>query len=144
MRFWLLPWTWEENSNATLILGIPVPSHFYTSQPMEQIQSKLVKSLAKLKLRHLSLAGRVMVANGLIMSSIWYFITLWASELSFFTKLQGLIESYVWAGRSRVSRGTVTQPKACGGFGVPLDSGEILFFRWKSHALGPWQGTAPA
>lgn len=66
---------------------------------MDQIHNKLIKSLAKLKLHHLSLAGRVTVANGLILSSIWYFITLWAGELNFSTKLQGLIEEFVWAGR---------------------------------------------
>lgn len=44
-------------------------------------------SLGKLKLRHLSLVGRVTVANALIMSFIWYFITLWAGHLDFFSPI---------------------------------------------------------
>lgn len=120
MRFWLLPWSWEEDSNAMRLLGIPIASNFSSSQLQDHIHTKISTRLNQMKLRHLSLAGRVTVADGLFMSTIWYFITLWAGDLGFFTKLQSLIETFVWSGTSRVSRNSVTQSKAKGGLGLLL------------------------
>lgn len=60
------------------------------------------------------------MANGLILSAIWYFIALWAGDFGFFNQIQHLIEAFVWDGRSRVARNTVTQPKAKGGLGIIL------------------------
>lgn len=71
-----------------------------------------------IKGKHLALAARVTVANGLIVSAIWYTVTLWAGDLSFLLKLQRKIEAYVWAGRSRVDRNTLSQGKAKGGLGL--------------------------
>lgn len=51
-------------------------------------------------------------------------ITLWAGDLKsglkFFTKLQGRMETFVWAGRSQVARSTTTLSKAQGGLGLLL------------------------
>lgn len=85
-QFWLLPWQWEENSNATNDLGYPLASSFSREQMCSQIQDKISSRLEKVKKRHLSLAGRVVVANSLILSSIWYFIAIWAGDFGFFNK----------------------------------------------------------
>lgn len=118
--FELLPSKWEDESNATKHLGFPVANNFSTLQLKEQIQFGVSSNLNKLKQRHLSLAGRVLIANSLIMSTIWYFITLWAGDLDFLNHLQSQIERFIWAGRSQVARGTATQPKSFGGLGLLL------------------------
>lgn len=120
MDYWLFPWAWEENSNATNLLGFPVASDFSTSLMETQIHGKLQSSIAKLQRRQLTLAGRVVAANCLILGTIWYLVTLWAWDLSFLSGLQKIVEAFVWSGRSRENRNTATQSKAQGGLGVIL------------------------
>lgn len=78
----------------------------------EMIQTKLTNGIQKHGRRHLSLAARIVVANSLILSTIWYLITLWAGDLSFLSKIQGQITKFVWAGKSRVDKLTITQRKS--------------------------------
>lgn len=119
-RFYLFSWTWEENSNASNLLGCPMAAGYAIEQTERLLTAKIDKSLEKLKARHISLAGRVVVANGLILSTIWYLITVWAGDVKFFTKLQSRIENFVWNGRSRVDRNTTTLSKNQGGLGLLL------------------------
>lgn len=81
---------------------------------METIDSRL----GKMRNKHLALATRVTVANGLILSAIWYTLTLWAGEMAFLQKIQKRIESFVWAGRPRVDRNTISQTRSRGGLGL--------------------------
>lgn len=60
--------------------------------------AKLDTRLAKMNGRHLALAARVTVANGLILISLWYVITLWVGDLNFFNQLQCKIRAIVWPG----------------------------------------------
>lgn len=57
----------------------------------EQLQGKITAGIGKLQQRQLSLAGRVMAANSLILGTIWYLVTLWAGDLQFLTKLQKMV-----------------------------------------------------
>lgn len=116
--FWLLPWTWEENSHASNMLGYPVTSHFSSSGMEEIVQAKLITGITRYKGCHLSLAAKVVVANLLILSTLWYLLTLLAGDLAFLTKIQQQINLFVWAGKSRVDRNTITQSKAKGGMGL--------------------------
>lgn len=106
MAFWMLPWSWEEDSNATNMLGFPTASSFLTSQMETIVSDKIVRGIEKLQKRQLSLAGCILAANNLILSTIWFLSTLWAGELTFFSKMQRLIEEFVWGGRSRVNHHT--------------------------------------
>lgn len=84
------------------------------------VHTPISTSISKLEKRQLSLVGRILAANSLILSTIWYVLTLWAGDLAFLTKLQRLIETFVWVGRSRVNRDTITQSKHNGGLGLIL------------------------
>lgn len=87
------------------------------NQVIARIESRFSR-LAKLVGKHLALAARVTVANGLILSSIWYSITLWAGDISIFQKIQRKLEAFVWAGRHRVDRNTISQCRSRGGLGL--------------------------
>lgn len=134
-----LPWQWEVNATATKLLGFPTASSFSSIQMEQLIVTKMSTSIEKLKLRHLSLAGRVTAANCLIMGSLWYILTLWAGDLDFLSKIQKGIEAFVWADKSRVNRNTTTQGKAKGGLGLMLISEQYkaLAGNLMLWALGP-------
>lgn len=113
-----LPWKWEDSTNASPLLGFPVAAGFSKTLMEHQEMSKIDSRLDKMRGKHLALAARVTVANGLILSSIWYLLSLWAGDLRFFQKIQKKIDGFVWAGRSRVDRNTTCQAKSRGGLGL--------------------------
>lgn len=116
--FWLLPWVWEEDSNATPKLGVPIASSISPQQMEALVQRKLNSGIQKYKGKNLSLAARIVVANSLILNTLWYLLTLWAGEPSFLRKIQRQIDAFVWDGRPRVDYMTITQGKAKGGLGL--------------------------
>lgn len=134
-----LPWTWEVDTTATKLLGFPTASDISAAQLENQVQLRMSTSIAKLQQRQLSLAGRVVAANSLILGSIWYLLTLWAGDLSFLAKLQRTLESFVWVGRARVNRNTMTQSRAKGGLGLMLiiEQYRALAGNLMIWALGP-------
>lgn len=90
--------------------------------------TKLENRMIKLRARQLTLAAQITIANTLLLGCIWYLITVWAGQPCFLGKLQRLINIFIWAGRSRVVRGTVALPRAEGGLGLftcmqPLNAG---------------------
>lgn len=114
------PWTWEDLSNATKVFGFPMACEFAVDLTEALLNAKIDRCLDKMSLRQLTLAGKITVANSLILSTVWYFITLWPGDFQFFMKIQGRIEAFIWAGRSRVNRNTITLSKARGGLGLLL------------------------
>lgn len=118
LEFWLLPWKWEETANASPHLGFPVAGEFLVDLIEAQVLARIKARLVKLQGKFLSLAARITVANGLILSSLWYLITLWPGDLEFFNLIQKRLAAFVWAGRPRVDRNTICQSKARGGLGM--------------------------
>lgn len=86
-EFGPLPWAWEVNANATKLLGFPTASSISTELMEVQVHNKITASISKLFQRQLSLAGRIVAANSLILSTIWYLLSLWAGDLAFLSKL---------------------------------------------------------
>lgn len=80
--------------------------------------SELEGRIAKLKTRQLALAARITVANSLLLGSLRYLIVIWAGKRIFLSKLQKVIDGFIWAGRSRVARAMVSLPKEDGGLGI--------------------------
>lgn len=64
--------------------------------------TKLDQKLHKYRNCHLSLAARILVANSLIQSSLWYLLYMWAGDNKFLALLQKRVDRFIWGGRSRV------------------------------------------
>lgn len=118
LEFRPLPWKWEDSTNASPLLGLPVAAGFSVPLMESQVMGKIDARIDSLRGKHLALAARVTVANGLVLSSIWYILTLWAGDMGFFQKIQRKLEAFIWAGRPRVDRNTISQSRARGGLGV--------------------------
>lgn len=98
MELWMMSWIWEDDSNATPLLGPPVKQSFSTDRVENALMSKLEGRIAKLRNRQLALAARIIVANALLLGSLWYLIVVWAGKRSFLAKLQRVIDCFVWTG----------------------------------------------
>lgn len=118
MEFRLLPWKWEVSTDASPLLAFPVAATFSVELMETKVLATIDSCLDKLRGKHLSLAARITVANGLILSSIWYIMALWAGDFSFFQTIQRKLEAFVWSGRHRVDRNTLSQSRSRGGLGL--------------------------
>lgn len=72
---------------------------------------------------HLTLRGKIIVANHFISTSLWYFLTLNALHATRLTKLRKLLVAFIWGGREqrvqhRVAANIISLPRLAGGLGL--------------------------
>lgn len=112
-----LTWKWEDNSTVSPILGVPMAQ----SVAQECLETSLIRKvetrISKYQSLALSFAARLLVANCMILGCLWYLLIKWAGKEQFLSRLQRLVDRFVWNGRNRVARATVTLEKTEGGLG---------------------------
>lgn len=113
-----LPWNWEDNTNASPLLGAPVAQTIAQEILETSLLTKVEGKITKFKARGLTLASRLIVANSLILGCIWYLLILWAGADSFLKKLQRLVDHFLWDGRNRVAGAFTSLSKQEGGLGL--------------------------
>ena len=93
----------------------------------------------------LSFAGRVIVVNHVLLSSLWYIMSCWSFSRSCMGQLQRLIRNYLWSGndgshaRAKVSWSTIVKPLDQGGLGIvdPLQQSKALMAKLVIRGLLP-------
>ena len=112
--------------------------------------------------KSLSFAGRVIVVNQVLLSTMWYVTSCWIFVKSAIGKIQRLIRNFLWSGgdgsfaRAKVAWSTLILPKSKGGLGLidpetqsisllgklmvrGLLSGNELwknfYLRWEAHGI---------
>ena len=95
--------------------------------PKKQIAPILLSIKRKLLFwssAHLSLAGRIVVANQVLLATMWYITSCWIFSSSCISQLQRLILNFLWSGRkgqsarARVAWSVITLPLAQEGLGL--------------------------
>lgn len=113
-----VPWKWENDNEASKLLGIPTAQTLSVPRIEATIITKLEGRIAKVDERHMTLAARIVIANSLLLGCIWFMLTVWAGKPEFLKRIQRTVERFVWKGRSRI-RGSITAlPKADGGLNI--------------------------
>lgn len=87
-------------------MGIPIAQTLSVGRIETAIVSKLENRIEKLHTHHLALAASITIANSILLGCIWYMLAVWAGKKAFLTKLQRIIDHFVWAGLSWVNRAT--------------------------------------
>ncbi len=92
----------------------------------------------------LSLAGRILVANQVLLASIWYLAACWNPDPRMNSQVKGLIRNFIWGGkeaptRAKVKWETLALPIAQGGLGVtdPKSQSEALLAKLMVRGLAP-------
>jgi hypothetical protein len=99
---------------------------------------------------NLSLAGRILVANQVLLASMWYLAACWNPNPRMCSQVRGVVRNFIWRGkatpaRAKVKWDTLTLPSPQGGLGVidPKTQSEALLAKFlvKGLALGgePWK-----
>lgn len=81
----------------------------------KKISQKLEEGLRRSKAKFTSLAARIVLINNLILSTLWYYFTLWARDDKELEALEKIIIHFLWAEamdtmRHRVKLNTITMP----------------------------------
>lgn len=92
----------------------------------------------------LSLASRVVICNHVIMSTLWFFITMWAGSNKTLRKIWSAIHNYRSSGNGQLNRTRVTW-KECwikgkyDGLGLvdPEDAKTNILYQWVMKAMEP-------
>ena len=94
-------------------------------QQFEPVLHCIRRKLCHWSSRHLSLAGRALVANQVILASVWYIASCWMLHTGIMHQLRRLVRNFLWGGsdgshdtRARVRWDTIILPSAEGGLGI--------------------------
>ena len=135
-------WTWGEETGlkwlqpgeVTRYLGYPFGFNIVQKEKNNKMLSQIRKHLHRWANNWISLAGRIMVANQVILSSIWYLASCTDFSNQAIKLVRATVRNYIWSGkkehlaRARVKWATVVLPIVRGGV-------KILDPQWQASAL---------
>ena len=136
------PWQWGEDEGlkwlkegeVTRYLGYPFGLHIPQQEKDGKMLGQIRKHLHRWAGHKLSLASRIMVANQVILSSIWYLVSCTDLSGNALKLARATVRNYIWSGkeqscaRARVKWATTVLPIVRGGI-------KILDPQWQSFAL---------
>jgi exonuclease III len=135
-------WNWGEDEGlkwlmpgeVTKYLGYPFGINITQQEKDNKMLNQVRKHLHRWACNKLSLAGRIMVSNQVILSSIWYFASCMDFSNHALKLVRATVRNYIWSGRTgtnaraRVKWATAVLPIVRGGV-------KILDPQWQSSAL---------
>jgi hypothetical protein len=136
------PWNWGEEEGlkwlqpgeVTKYLGYPFGINITQQEKDNKMLSQVRKHLHRWARNKLSLAGRIMIANQVILSSIWYFASCMDFSNHALKLVRATVRNYIWSGktgtnaRARIRWATAVLPIVRGGV-------KILDPQWQASAL---------
>lgn len=136
------PWTWGEEAGlkwlqpgeVTRYLGYPFGLRIPQKEKDGKMLSQIRKHLLKWSAHPLSLAGRIMISNQVILSSIWYLASCTDFTGKALKTARATVRNYIWSGkrescaRAKVKWDTAVLPIVRGGV-------KILDPQWQASAL---------
>lgn len=88
----------------------------------EVVLNALRKKLTFWATIHLSLIGRILIENQVLLASIWYVASCWYLQVHTINKVKALVRNYIWSWenkerqcRTKVAWDTMILPKEQGG-----------------------------
>ena len=84
---WQANWMWAEKDNLSKLLGTSFGLNLNTPDVDQFLYHKISKKLKYWSSMKLSLAGRVIICNHVLLSTLWFFITMWGDQTKYSWKL---------------------------------------------------------
>jgi hypothetical protein len=125
---------WLEKGEVTKYLGYPFGIDIPQKEKDAKMLSQIRKHLISWSSNKLSLAGRILVSNQVVLSSIWYLASCTDLSGKALKLARAAVRNYVWSGkrdtraRARVKWSTAVLPIVRGGV-------KILDPKWQASAL---------
>ena len=126
------------------MLGTPFGLNLNTPDIDQFLYRKISNKLNYWCTMKLALAGRVVICNQVLSSTLWFFITVWGGSNKILRKIRGAIRNYLWAGKEQLTCTRVSWRECCmrkknGGLGL-VDSETAktgLMCKWIVKAIEP-------
>ena len=106
-------------------LGFQVGLDVTAEQQFQPVLLSLRRKLCHYSSQNLSLAGRALVANQVLLASVWYIASCWMMHSGMMKQVRRLIRNFLWGGsdgttdtRARVRWSTIILPREDGGLGI--------------------------
>jgi len=80
---------------------LPIEANF------DRLMGALKSKLIAWSHNHLSLAGRILVANQVLLASMWYLAACWNPNLQMSNQIRGVIRNFIWGGKDTPARAKV-------------------------------------
>ena len=90
---WLLSynWKWAEEGDLSKLLGTPFGLNLDTKDIDQFLYNKIAKKFVYWRSMKLSLAGRIVICNQVLLSTLWFFITVWGGSNKALRRIRGAI-----------------------------------------------------
>lgn len=126
------------------LLGTPFGITLETANVDEFLANKISKKLQYWTTIHLSMAARTIIVNSVLLSTLWYFLSLWCGLRDILNSIRAALRNFLWAEteehvRARVRWEDCCAKKEVGGLGL-IDPQEALLSltnKWIVKALIP-------
>jgi hypothetical protein len=134
--------TWT--SNSIKILGIHFSKKDFGSRNWTEVIAKLKKTITMWRHRHLTIFGRALVLNSLILSQIWYVSSVVHMPKHIEQEINRIVFDFLWEGNTHlVSQRICTNDKLQGGLAIPdirnkSISLRLNFFNDLIHSDNQW------
>ena len=115
---------WLHHGEPVRYLGCMVGIDLRPETMLSPLLLSIKRKLIHWDAQQLSFAGRVVVANSVLLASMWFIASVWLFSRSAITKVQSLIRNFLWGGKqasptiAKVAWNALIQPKSNGGLGL--------------------------
>lgn len=136
--------TWAEDEEVSKLLGAPFELSLTSGDVDKFLYDKISKKLLHWSTQKINPTGRVVVANTVLISAMFFFLSIWGGTVNGVKKIKGLVMHYLASGtmqraRVRVSWLQCCQMKEKGGLDLinPEDAMTSLMVKWMVKAMEP-------
>jgi len=141
---------WIPAGKGTRYLGIQVGFHLPPEANFDTMMIALKGKLISWSHNTLSLAGKILVANQVLLASLWYLAACWNPNPRMCSQVTGVIRNFIWGDKdaptcAKVKWDTLALPTGLGKLGVtdPKSQSEALlaklFVRGLAPGSEPWK-----
>jgi hypothetical protein len=135
---------WIPKGEGTRYLGVLVGFHFPLEVNFERLMVAFKSKLIAWSHNLLSLAGRILVANQVLLASMWYLAACWNPNPRMTAQIRWVVRNFIWGGkdapaRAKVKWETLILPPAQGGLGIidPKAQSEALLAKLMIRGFSP-------
>ncbi len=135
---------WIPDGEGTRYLGIHVGSHLPSEANFDKMMLTLKGKLISWSHNKLSLRGRILVANQVLLASMWYIAASWNPNPRMCSQVKGVIRNFIWGGKdapvcTKVKWDTLVLLTTQGGLGIidPKAQSEALLAKLLTRGLAP-------
>jgi hypothetical protein len=135
---------WVPRGEGVRYLGVQIGFHLPIEANFNKMLSALKGKLICWSHSNLSLAGRVLVTNQVLLASTWYLAACWNPNPSMCSQVRGVVKNFIWGGKAaltwaKVKWDTLTLLVAEVGLGIidPKSQSKALLVKLQVKGLAP-------